>query len=138
MILRKSLTLADAKEIAAAAELTAMSNNLRVCIAIVDDGGHLLHFQRLEGAPLLSISIAIGKARAAAYSRRTSKDLEDIVRSGRTAFLSITASEDIALLEGGEPILVDGVCVGAIGASGARPDDDTKVARAGISGLRVD
>ena len=138
MILRNSLTLTDAKTIAIAAETVAMSDNLRVCIAIVDDGGHLLHFQRLDGAPLLSISIALGKARAAAYARRSSKDLEDIVRGGRTAFLSITTSDDIVLLEGGEPILVDGICVGAVGVSGASPDDDAKVAHAGRRALAVD
>jgi uncharacterized protein GlcG (DUF336 family) len=132
MILRKSMTIVDARRIAAAAEQEATSNDLKVCIAVVDDGGHLLHFQRLDDAPLLSISIAIGKARAAAYGRRSSKSFENVIDAGRLAFLTVAnQTEGIVLLEGAEPIIVDGVCLGAVGVSGAKPDQDTQVARAG-------
>lgn len=135
MILRKSLTLADVKRVASAAKLEASSNDWNVCIAIVDDGGHLLHFQRMDGASLLSISIATGKARAASYGRRSSKAFEDVIAGGRVAFLTATAADGITLLEGGEPIIVDGTCVGAIGVSGVNSDQDARIARAGIAAL---
>lgn len=132
MITRKALQIADVQRIAAAAEAEARSNGWAVSIAVVDDGGHLLHFQRLDGAPLTSIAIAQGKARASAFGRRPSKAFEDIVAGGRTAFLSVP---DIVLLEGAEPIVVDGVCIGAVGVSGVRSDQDAQIARAGIAAL---
>src|SRR3546814_6020461 len=83
MFTRKALTLADVQKIAAAAEAEARKNDWKVCIAVADDGGHLLHFQRLDGAPLHSIAVATGKAKAAAYGRRPSKAYEDVVAGGR-------------------------------------------------------
>ncbi|HLT77206.1 MAG TPA: heme-binding protein [Ferrovibrio sp.] len=132
MITRKALTLADVQAIAAAAETEAKRNDWKVSIAIVDDGGHLLHFQRLDGAPLTSIEIAQGKAKASAFGRRPSKAFEDIVAGGRNAFLSVPG---IVLLEGAEPIIVDGICIGAVGVSGVRSDQDAQIARAGIAAL---
>jgi len=132
MLTRKMLTLSDAQAIAAAAEAEAVKNGWKVSIAITDDGGHLLHFQRLDGAGLTTIGIALGKARASAYGRRPSKAFEDIVANGRNAFLSVP---DIVLLEGGEPIMVDGICVGAVGVSGVTSAQDAQVARAGIAAL---
>lgn len=137
MITRKALTLADVQKIAAAAEIEAKRNEWKVCIAIADDGGHLLHFQRLDDAPLHSIPVAMGKARAAAYGRRPSKAYEDVVAGGRTAFLSLGAAngDGFVMLEGGEPIIVDGICIGAVGVSGVRSDQDAQIARAGIAAL---
>lgn len=132
MITRKALTLADVQAIAAAAETEAKRNDWKVSIAIVDDGGHLLHFQRLDGAPLTSIEIAQGKAKASAFGRRPSKAFEDIVAGGRNAFLSVPG---IVLLEGAEPIMIDGICIGAVGVSGVRSDQDAQIARAGIAAL---
>lgn len=132
MITRKALTLADVQAIAAAAETEAKRNDWKVSIAIVDDGGHLLHFQRLDGAPLTSIEIAQGKAKASAFGQRPSKAFEDIVAGGRNAFLSVPG---IVLLEGAEPIIVDGICIGAVGVSGVRSDQDAQIARAGIAAL---
>ncbi len=129
---RKALTVADAQKIAAAAEAEANRNGWKVSIAICDDGGHLLHFQRLDGAGLQTTYISQGKAKAAAFSRRPTKALEDIVAGGRNAFLSVP---DMVLLEGGEPIMVDGVCVGAVGVSGVKSSDDALIAQAGIKAL---
>lgn len=137
MITRKALTLDDVQKIAAGAEAEAKQNNWKVCIAVTDDGGHLLHFQRLDGAPLHSIPVAIGKARASAYGRRPSKAYEDVVAGGRTAFLNLAAAngDQFVMLEGGEPIMVDGVCVGAVGVSGVKSNEDAQIALAGIARL---
>lgn len=137
MITRKALTLADVQKIAAAAEAEARKNNWKVCIAVADDGGHLLHFQRLDGAPLHSIAVATGKAKAAAYGRRPSKAYEDVVAGGRTAFLTIAAAngDGFVMLEGGEPIMVDGICIGSVGVSGVKSDQDAQIARTGIAAL---
>ena len=85
------LELADVKRIASAAEAEALKNQWAVTIAIVDDGGHLLWLQRLDGAPAISSHIAPAKAHTAALGRRESKVYEDIVNGGRTSFLSAPA-----------------------------------------------
>ena len=100
------LELADVKKIAAAAEAEALKNNWAVSIAIVDDGGHLLHFQRLDGAAAISSHIAPAKAHTAAMGRRESKVYEDIINGGRYSFLSAPNLQ--GMLEGGVPIMKDG------------------------------
>lgn len=130
---KKCLTLADVKIIASACENEAMSQGWAVTIAIADDGGHAMWLQRLDGAPLTSSYIATGKAYTSAMGRRSSKVYEDIVGGGRNAFLSMPGQ--LTMIEGGEPIMVDGVCVGAVGVSGVKSMEDAQIARAGISAL---
>ena len=130
---RPTLTLDDARRIAAAAEAEALANAWPVSIAVVDDGGHLLWLQRLDGAAPVSASIAQAKARTSALGRRESKDYEAMINGGRTAFLSVAAID--GLLEGGVPVLVDGQCAGAVGVSGVKPGEDAQVARAGIAAV---
>lgn len=127
------LTLSDVRRIAQAAEAEAVANQWAVTIAIVDDGGHLLWLQRLDGAAPLSAHIAPAKARTSALGRRESKMYEDMVNQGRTSFLSAPTID--GLLEGGVPILVDGQCVGAVGVSGVKSSEDAQIARAGIAAL---
>lgn len=127
------LGLDDVKRMAAAAEAEARSQQWSVTIAIVDDGGHLLWLQRLDGAPPVSAHIAPAKARTAALGRRESKVYEDIVNQGRTAFLS--APEIEGLLEGGVPVMVGGQCIGAVGVSGVQSSQDAQIAKAGIAAL---
>ena len=127
------LTLDDIKKIAAAAESEALSNNWAVSIAIVDDGGHQLWFQRLDGAAPISSHIAPAKARTAALGRRESKVYEDLINNGRTSFLS--APEVEGMLEGGVPVIVDGHVIGAVGVSGVKSTEDAQVAKAGIAAL---
>ena len=127
------LEFADVKLIAAAAEAEAVKNNWAVTIAIVDDGGHLLHLQRLDGAPPLSSHIGPAKANTAAMGRRESKVYEDIINGGRTAFLSAPFIH--GMLEGGVPILKDGQCIGAVGVSGVKSNEDAQIARAGIAAI---
>jgi uncharacterized protein GlcG (DUF336 family) len=127
------LTLADVKRIAAAAEAEALANQWAVTIAIVDDGGHLLWLQRLDGVAPISAQIAPGKARTAALGRRESRLYEEMVNGGRVSFLSAPGLE--ALLEGGVPVLLDGHCVGAVGVSGVKSSEDVQIAKAGIAAL---
>jgi uncharacterized protein GlcG (DUF336 family) len=127
------LSLADLKRIAAASEAEAAANKWAVTIAIVDDGGHLLWLQRLDGAAPLSAHIAPAKARTSALGRRESRAYEEIIKNGRTAFLSVPEIE--GLLEGGVPIMVDGHCLGAVGVSGVKSEEDAQIAKAGIAAL---
>jgi uncharacterized protein GlcG (DUF336 family) len=127
------LELADVKAMAAAAEAEALKNQWAVSIAIVDPGGHLLWLQRLDGAAPISAQIAPGKARTAALGRRESRVYEEMINGGRVSFLSAPGLE--GLLEGGVPILKDGVCLGAVGVSGVKSTEDAQVARAGIAAI---
>jgi len=129
------LELSDVKLMAAAAEAEAVANQWAVTIAIVDDGGHLLWLQRLDGAAALSSRIAPAKAHTAAMGRRETKIYEDIVNGGRTAFLSVPGVD--GLLEGGVPIIKDGLCLGAVGVSGVKSVEDVQIARAGIAALKL-
>ncbi|PRD66080.1 GlcG/HbpS family heme-binding protein [Malikia granosa] len=127
------LELADVKAIAAAAEAEALGNNWAVTLAIVDDGGHLLWLQRLDGAPAISAQIAPAKAHTAALGRRESKVYEEVINGGRTSFLSVPGVQ--GMLEGGVPIMKDGQCIGAVGVSGVKSSEDAQIARAGIAAL---
>lgn len=129
---KKVLTHDDARKIAAAAEAEAKKNNWAVTIAIVDDGGHLLWLQRLDGAAPISSYIGPEKARAAALGRRETKIYEDMINNGRTAFLSAPLA---GMLEGGVPIVVDGQVIGAVGVSGVKSSEDAQIAKAGIAAL---
>lgn len=130
---KQILTLDDVKKIAAAAEAEATSNKWAVAIAIVDDGGHLLWLQRLDGTAPISADIAPAKARTAALGRRESKIYEDIINNGRFSFISAPTLQ--GMLEGGVPIMIDGQCLGAIGVSGVKSTEDAQIAKAGIAAL---
>jgi len=129
------LEFEDVRKIAAAAEAEAVRNGWAVSIAVVDDGGHLLHFQRLDGAAPISSAIAPAKARTAALGRRESKVYEDMINAGRYSFLSAPVLE--GMMEGGVPILKDGQCLGAVGVSGVKSQEDAQIARAGIAALGI-
>lgn len=127
------LELADVKAIAQAAEAEALKNQWAVSIAVVDDGGHLLWMQRLDGAGPLTAHLAPAKAHTSVMGRRESKAYEDMVNGGRFAFLSAPHIE--GMLEGGVPIIKDGQCIGAVGVSGVKSSEDAQIARAGIAAL---
>ena len=92
---KATLELADLKAIAAAAEKEAIANQWAVTIAIVDDGGHLLWLQRLDGAAPVSAQIAPAKARTAALGRRESRLYEEMINGGRVSFLSAPGLEGL-------------------------------------------
>jgi uncharacterized protein GlcG (DUF336 family) len=129
------LSLEDVKKIAAAAEAEAVANKWNVVISVVDDGGHLLWLQRMDGAAPISSYIAPQKAKTAALGRRESKIYEDMINNGRMSFLS--APELQGMLEGGVPIVVDGHTVGAVGVSGVKSSEDVQIAKAGIAAMGV-
>ncbi len=129
MYVKKGLTLADAKAIAAAAEAEALKNGWRVTISIVDDGGNLLYLQRLDEAPVGSIVVAQEKARTAFLFKRTTKSIEEAVVGGRTVMLTLPGATPI---EGGLPLLHEGRVVGAIGVSGVQSSQDAQIAQAGV------
>jgi uncharacterized protein GlcG (DUF336 family) len=129
---RPMLTLEDCQAMAAAAEAEARRNGWDVAIAILDDGGHLLHFQRMDGATPANAEVAIEKGRTAAVSRRSTEVWEDRIRGGRLAMLKMP----VLPVQGGLPILVDGHCLGAIGVSGVASQDDERIGAAGIAALQ--
>ncbi len=135
MIQKPALTLDDIKRMAAACEQEASRNQWAVTFAIVDEGGHLLWLQRLDGAAPVSSHIAPAKARTAALGRRESRIYEELINQGRVSFLS--APEIDGLLEGGVPIMVQGHCLGAIGVSGVKSTEDAQIAKAGIAALEA-
>jgi len=127
------LEIADVKLIASAAEAEAIKNNWAVSFAIVDDGGHLLWFQRLDGAAPVSAHIAPAKAHTAAVGRRETKIYEDLINAGRYSFLSAPLIH--GMLEGGIPIVKDGQVLGAIGVSGVKSSEDAQIAKAGLAAI---
>ncbi|MET0185683.1 MAG: heme-binding protein [Achromobacter sp.] len=123
----------DVARILTAARRVALENKWAVTIAVVDDGGHPLALERLDGCAPIGAYIATEKARTSALGRRESKGYEDMINGGRTAFLSAPLLQ--GTLEGGVPILVDGHVVGAVGVSGVKSDQDAQCARAGAQAV---
>ncbi|MDH4609182.1 heme-binding protein [Pseudomonas sp. BN102] len=126
------LSYTEVTRILAAARAEADANQWNVAIAVVDDGGHPLALERLDGCAPIGAYIATEKARTAALGRRESKAYEDMVNGGRSAFLSAPL---LTSLEGGVPVLVDGQVVGAVGVSGVKAEQDAQIARAGAQCL---
>ena len=126
------LTSADVKKMMAACLSEAERNNWKVAIAIVDDGGFLLHLDRMDGAAVTTAEVATGKARTSALTRRPSKDFEERVKE-RPAFIAFPAG---LLIQGAVPVIWESECVGAIGVSGVQSFEDEQIARAGVAALK--
>jgi glc operon protein GlcG len=126
------LTVVEATRILEAARAEAEKNQWAVTVAVADDGGHLLALLRLDGCAPIGAYIATEKARTSALGRRESKQYEDMINGGRTAFLSAPLA---GTLEGGVPVVVDGHIVGAVGVSGVKPEQDSQVARTAANSL---
>lgn len=124
----------DVQRILDAALKEARGNQWDVSIAVVDDGGHLLGFTRMDGAGALAAMACVGKAQTAALSRKPSRIFEEMVAAGRTAAVCLP----LILLEGGEPLILDGTCVGAVGVSGVKSADDARIARAGAAAISAE
>lgn len=129
---KKVLNLEGAKKIAAGAEAEARKNGWNVVIAVVDDGGHLLYLQRIDGTQTGSIDVAIGKARTAAAFKRPTKVFDELAKT-RPSIMTIGA--EVVLLEGGIPVVIGGQIVGAVGVSGVTSQQDAQIAQAGIDAL---
>jgi len=126
--------LDQAKRVMAAAELEAAKNSWQVAIAILDSGGNLVMFHKVDNAQLSATTVSEGKARTALEFKRPSKALDDAIAAGG-AGMRLLALKDITPLEGGILILVDGKIIGAIGVSGALSSQDAQIATAGAAAL---
>lgn len=126
------LSQTEVAQILQAARNEAQQQGWAVAIAVVDDGGHPLALERLDGCAPIGAYIATEKARSAAIGRRETKGYEDMVNGGRSAFLSAPL---LTSLEGGVPVLVEGQVIGAVGVSGVKAEQDAQVAKAGIAAL---
>ena len=129
---KKVLTLAEAKKVMAAAQADAAKINLTMAIAIVDEGGHLLLFEKMDGTQTGSVNVAIAKARSAFLFRRPTKVFEDAVQGGRNVILAL---DGLLPIEGGVPLMAGGGVIGAIGVSGGTAAQDGVVAAAGAAVL---
>jgi glc operon protein GlcG len=132
MLHKTVLEHADVARILAAARQEALAQQWPVSIAVVDDGGHPLALERLDGSSPISAYIALEKARSAALGRRETRDYEQMVNAGRTAFVSAPL---LTSLEGGVPVIVDGQVVAAVGVSGVKAEQDAQVAKTGAATL---
>lgn len=129
------ITLEQARKVMAAAEAEARSNNWNFSIAIVDTGGHMVLFQRMDGAFFASARVARDKAWSAAAYKRPGKALQDRIAKGGEE-IRILRLRGASPIEGGDPIVVDGKIVGGIGVSGGAGEQDGQVARAGLAALK--
>ena len=131
------LTLEGAQLVLAAAQARAVEIKVPMDIAVVDDGAHLLAFARMDGAKLSSVEIAIRKAQGAAIRRlptapaRTGDEVNVVLSMG----LALATEGRQIPVRGGLPLLIDGICVGAIGISNGTEDQDVDVAQAGVRAL---
>ena len=129
---KKILTLEAAREIATTAQAEARKNGWNVVIAVVDDGGHLIYRERMDGTQVASVIVAQEKAACAIRFKRPTKALEDVVAGGRTVVMKLAGAVPV---EGGLPIVVGGEFLGAIGVSGVTSAQDGQVAAAGLTAL---
>jgi uncharacterized protein GlcG (DUF336 family) len=128
LLSKRTLSLAAAKKVAAAAESFAMGKGWNVVIAIVDDGGHLIHLTRMDGTQIGSIEVAQAKARTALAFKRPTKVWDEALTGGRAAVLGLPG---VTPVEGGLPLSAGGEIIGAIGVSGVTSDQDGQIAQAG-------
>ena len=127
--------LDDAKKVAAPAVAEARKNNWNVAVAIVDIGGNLVYYEKMDGTQLGSPPVSIDKARSAALFKRPTKAFQDVLAAGGDGLRILRLSGALPI-EGGVPIIMDGKIVGAIGVSGATSAQDGQCATAGASSVR--
>jgi glc operon protein GlcG len=128
------ITLDQAKRVMAAAELEAAKNSWLVAVTILDSGGNLVMFHKVDNAQLSAVATSEGKARTSLEFKLPSKALDDAIAAGG-AGMRLLALKDLTPLQGALLIQVDGKIVGAIGVSGALSSQDEQVAKAGTDAL---
>ncbi len=133
------LTAEGARAMVAAAEARARAIGVPQCIAVVDDGGHLLAFLRMDGGKISSVRVAITKAVSAAQRRSATGPVPDAQNPNLALSLGLSLATDGALtpIRGGLPVLVDGQVVGGIGVSSGTEDQDVDCASAGLAALKI-
>jgi glc operon protein GlcG len=128
-----SIGLEDAKKVVAPVIAEARKNNWTLAVAVVDTGGHLVYFEKMDGTQTGSVDVAISKARSATLFKRATKVFEDGLKGGGTPILRVDGAVPVA---GGIPLIIDGKVVGAVGASGATSAQDDQCAQAGASAVK--
>lgn len=129
------ITLEQARKVMAAAEAEAKKNNWNMAIAIVDSGGHLMLFQRMDGTQFAGAKIARDKAWSAAAYKRPGKAFQDRLAKGGEE-LRILQLHGVSAIDGGDPIVMDGKLIGGIGVSGGSGEQDGQVSKAGAGALK--
>ncbi|HTX07427.1 MAG TPA: heme-binding protein [Solirubrobacteraceae bacterium] len=132
---RPHLTLVGAQSVIAAARAQAAAMGIPVSIAVVDHGGALLSFVRMDGAAFASVELAIDKAHSAAGFGYPTEDFFALIKDDVSLLHGLTTHGRLALFAGGAPIMVDGAVAGALGVSGGRGVDDVEVVKAGLGAL---
>ncbi len=136
MIMAPRLTLSDARLVLEGAEKKAREIGVDMDIAVVDDGGHLLAFIRMDKGRITSIDVAINKAFTAACARRATHEYAAVAGAGGPAFgMHVSNQGRFMIVGGGLPIFVRGVIAGGVGCSSGSPEQDRDVAQAGIDNL---
>jgi uncharacterized protein GlcG (DUF336 family) len=130
-----SITLEQARKIAALSVAEAAKNNWRMAVAIVDVAGDLVYFEKMDGTQLASVNIAQDKARSSVRFKRPTKAMQDVLAAGG-AGVRFLALQGAIPVEGGLPLIMDGKIVGAIGASGGTSDQDGLAAKAGADSVK--
>ncbi|MGZ3495112.1 MAG: GlcG/HbpS family heme-binding protein [Thermodesulfobacteriota bacterium] len=130
-----SINLDTAKKIAASAITEARKHHWTMAVAVIDTGGHLVYFEKMDGTQTGSVRVAISKGRSAVLFKRPTKAFQDMVAAGGEG-LRMLRLEGAIPIEGGLPLLMDGKIVGAIGVSGGTSQQDGVVAKAGADTLK--
>jgi uncharacterized protein GlcG (DUF336 family) len=130
-----AITLDNAKKAAALALAEARKNNWTMAVAIVDSGGDLVYFEKMDATQTGSVTVAIAKARSAALFKRPTKAFQDTLAGGGDG-LRVLGLANAVPVDGGIPLVVDGKIVGAIGLSGGTSQQDGQCAQAGANALK--
>ena len=128
-----AVNLATAKKLAASAAAEAEKNNWNVAIAVVNNHGYLVYYEKMDDTQTASVTVAVDKARSAAIYRRPTRVFEKLVNEGKAAVLALTG---MSASSGGLPIMVGGKVIGGIGVSGVTADQDEQVAKAGLEAVK--
>lgn len=138
MITSSRLDIEDARRIIAAARSKAVEIGVPMCIAIADDSGNLVAFERMDGGKITSITIAIDKAYTAAAAKKATHEYGAASQPGAPAYgINSAIGGRLMVVGGGLPIFADGAVVGSIGISSGTPAQDLEVAHAGVDGFRA-
>jgi uncharacterized protein GlcG (DUF336 family) len=133
MLSVKRLSIADAYILIEGARQKSIEIGVPMCIAVADDSGNLIAFERMDGGKAHSILLSQDKAYTAGAARKSTQDYNAVNVPGNLAFgIHTEAGGRISTVGGGIPVVVDGECVGGIGVSGSAPSQDVEVAQAGL------
>ncbi len=129
-----SITLEQARKLSAAAQIEAGKNGWLMVVSVMDPGGHLVLLERMDHAQFGSVQVAQDKARSAVAFRRPTKAFHDMVAAGGEGVRMLVMSGAVPI-DGGLPIIVDGLVIGGVGISGGTSAQDGQVAQAGLASL---